>query len=164
MITKKVADSATFFCYINTKLLLNNFFCNLYCIKCCTFTDLIAYTPECNTIFICQVSTNTSHIHIICSTEVKRHRIRECRGILITGFNGGNTNGATGDFSFGIEGYLFENGNISHPIKEMNMTGNILSLWHNVTNIGTDYRECSRWRILNLLSGQEFWAVPKSPG
>ena len=72
------------------------------------------------------------------------------RGILITGFNGGNTNGATGDFSFGIEGYLFENGVITHPIKEMNMTGNIVSLWNSVTNIGTDYRECSRWRIPSI--------------
>lgn len=72
------------------------------------------------------------------------------RGIFITGFNGGNSNGATGDFSFGIEGYLFENGVITHPIKEMNMTGNIVSLWNSVTNIGTDYRECSRWRIPSL--------------
>lgn len=72
------------------------------------------------------------------------------RGILITGFNGGNCNGATGDFSFGIEGYLFENGVISHPIKEMNMTGNIVSLWNNISNIGKDYRECSRWRIPSL--------------
>ena len=72
------------------------------------------------------------------------------RGIFITGFNGGNCNSATGDFSFGIEGYLFENGVISHPIKEMNMTGNIISLWNNVSNIGKDYRECSRWRIPSL--------------
>lgn len=72
------------------------------------------------------------------------------RGVYITGFNGGNCNGATGDFSFGIEGYLFENGEISHPIKEMNMTGNIVSLWNKATDIGNDYRECSRWRIPSL--------------
>lgn len=71
-------------------------------------------------------------------------------GILITGFNGGNCNGASGDFSFGIEGYLFKDGVILHPIKEMNMTGNILYLWKNVTNIGTDYRKCSRWLIPSI--------------
>ena len=50
----------------------------------------------------------------------------------------------------GMVTYLFENGKISHPIKEMNMTGNIVSLWNSVTNIGTDYRECSRWRIPSI--------------
>ncbi|MEZ4999833.1 MAG: metallopeptidase TldD-related protein [Bacteroidales bacterium] len=30
------------------------------------------------------------------------------RGILVTGFNGGNSNGSTGDFSFRIEGFLIE--------------------------------------------------------
>lgn len=72
------------------------------------------------------------------------------RGILITGFNGGNCNGATGDFSFGIEGFLIENGVISHPIKEMNMTGNIISLWKNVIHIGNDSRDCNRWKIPSL--------------
>ncbi len=72
------------------------------------------------------------------------------RGILITGFNGGNCNGATGDFSFGIEGYLFENGEIVHPIKEMNMTGNIISLWRNSLYIGNDPRGCARWKIPTL--------------
>lgn len=72
------------------------------------------------------------------------------KGILITGFNGGNCNGATGDFSFGIEGFVIENGAISHPIKEMNMTGNILSLWKNVIHIGEDSRDCTRWKIPTL--------------
>lgn len=72
------------------------------------------------------------------------------RGIFVTGFNGGNCNPSTGDFSFGIEGYLFENGKISHPIKEMNMTGNIINLWNNIIHIGTDFRKCSRWQIPSL--------------
>ena len=29
-------------------------------------------------------------------------------GILVTGFNGGNSNSSTGDFSYGIEGFLIE--------------------------------------------------------
>ena len=32
------------------------------------------------------------------------------KGIWVTGFNGGNSNPTTGDFSFGIEGFLVENG------------------------------------------------------
>ncbi len=71
-------------------------------------------------------------------------------GVLITGFNGGNCNGATGDFSFGIQGFFFEKGEIIHPIKEMNITGNLLSLWNNVLHIGNDYREDSSWHIPTL--------------
>lgn len=75
------------------------------------------------------------------------------RGIFVTGFNGGNCNGATGDFSYGVEGFFFENGKISHPIKEMNMTGNIISLWNNILLIGNDPRQCFRWQIPSLAFG-----------
>lgn len=71
-------------------------------------------------------------------------------GIFVTGFNGGNSNSSTGDFSLGIEGFFFENGRISHPIKEMNVTGNIITLWNNIIEIGTDPRNSSRWLIPTL--------------
>ncbi|MFI3297126.1 MAG: TldD/PmbA family protein [bacterium] len=59
-------------------------------------------------------------------------------GVYITGFNGGNCNGTTGDFSYGIEGYLVENGIITKPISEMLMTGNMLTLWNNLTQVSND--------------------------
>ncbi|MFA6676188.1 MAG: TldD/PmbA family protein [Bacteroidales bacterium] len=71
-------------------------------------------------------------------------------GILITGFNGGNCNGSTGDFSYGIEGYYFVDGKIVEPVKEMNMTGNIVNLWHDIRHIGSDFRSGCRWRIPTL--------------
>ena len=39
------------------------------------------------------------------------------KGVFITGFIGGNCNGSTGDFSYGIEGFLVENGKIDPPCK-----------------------------------------------
>lgn len=60
------------------------------------------------------------------------------KGILVTGFNGGNTNETTGDFSFGIEGFLIERGMAAQPIGEMNITGNMLDLWSNLIEIGND--------------------------
>lgn len=60
------------------------------------------------------------------------------QGIWLTGFNGGNTNSTTGDFSFGIEGFLVENGIATIPIGEMNITGNILDLWNNLVEVGND--------------------------
>ena len=71
-------------------------------------------------------------------------------GILVTGFNGGNCNGLTGDFSYGIEGFYFENGEILFPVREMNISGNIVSLWQNLALVGNDARTCSRWLIPSL--------------
>lgn len=72
------------------------------------------------------------------------------RGILITDFNGGNCNSATGDFSYGIRGFLFENGEIAHPIREMNLTGNMVRLWNNLVATGNDRRHSSRWDLPSL--------------
>ena len=59
-------------------------------------------------------------------------------GILVTDFNGGNCNGATGDFSYGVSGFLFENGKITSPIDSMLITGNMTDLWSNLLAAGSD--------------------------
>jgi len=73
------------------------------------------------------------------------------RGILITGFNGGNCNGSTGDFSYGIEGFLIEKGEIVHPVNEMNITGNMNDLWFRLADAGNDYIEGSSLKVPSLL-------------
>ena len=73
------------------------------------------------------------------------------KGILVTGFNGGNCNPTTGDFSYGIEGFLIENGKITQPVYEMNITGNMLTLWNSLVEIGNDARLTSSYRIPSLL-------------
>jgi PmbA protein len=79
------------------------------------------------------------------------HILTKCeKGILVTGFNGGNSNSSTGDFSFGVQGFYFENGIILYPIKEMNITGNIIKLWNGIAEIGTDPRMSGRWLIPTL--------------
>ena len=66
-----------------------------------------------------------------------------CRdGILVTDFNGGNSNGTTGDFSFGIEGFLFKDGKIVRPVSGMLITGNFLALWQGLICAGDDARRC----------------------
>ena len=72
-------------------------------------------------------------------------------GIWVTGFNGGNCNSTTGDFSFGVEGFLIEKGLISQPISEMNITGNMLDLWHKLSAIGNDPRPNTSWRVPSLM-------------
>ena len=61
-------------------------------------------------------------------------------GILVTGFNGGNCNGATGDFSFGIEGFAFSGGRPAYPVRGMVITGNMMELWNSLAAAGDDPR------------------------
>ena len=63
-------------------------------------------------------------------------------GILITDFCGGNSNPATGDFSYAIQGYRFKKGKIVHPVREMLITGNIVTLWSQLLAAGADARRC----------------------
>lgn len=74
-------------------------------------------------------------------------------GILVTGFNGGNSNAATGDFSFGVEGFLFKDGKVVHPVREMLITGNLLTLWNNLLAAGNDARFCKSKLIPTLAFG-----------
>ena len=71
-------------------------------------------------------------------------------GIYVTGFNGGNCNPVTGDFSYGVEGFAFSRGKITHPVREMLITGNLVELWNNLAAAGNDARECARWQIPTL--------------
>ena len=58
--------------------------------------------------------------------------------IMVTDFNGGNCDPATGNFSYGIEGFLIQNGVITQPVSGMNITGNILDVWQRVSDLGND--------------------------
>lgn len=74
-------------------------------------------------------------------------------GVLVTGFNGGNCNPTTGDFSFGVQGFLFKDGKIEHPTREMLMTGNMVSLWNSLLAAGDDARLCKSKLIPTLAFG-----------
>jgi PmbA protein len=73
------------------------------------------------------------------------------KGILVTGFNGGNSNGSTGDFSYGIEGFLIEKGKIVRPVSEMNITGNMKDLWSGIIETGNDVYRNTSWLMPSVL-------------
>ncbi len=73
------------------------------------------------------------------------------KGVFITGFIGGNCNGSTGDFSYGFEGFLIEDGQIVHPVNEMNISGNMNQFWFNLVELGSDLQENSTLRIPSLM-------------
>jgi len=73
------------------------------------------------------------------------------RGIFVTGFNGGNANSGTGDFSYGIEGFLVEKGKLVKPVSEMNITGNFKQLWKDLAAVGNDPDLSRSWRVPSLV-------------
>jgi len=73
------------------------------------------------------------------------------RGLLITGFIGGNSNSTTGDFSFGIVGQLIENGKVVQALNEMNVSGNAKEFWNQIVEMGNDPYPYSSWRRPSML-------------
>jgi PmbA protein len=59
-------------------------------------------------------------------------------GVLVTGFLGGNSNGTTGDFSLGAQGFRIRGGKLAEPVGEMNVSGNHLELWARLAEVGND--------------------------
>ncbi len=76
------------------------------------------------------------------------------KGLLITGFSGGNSNGATGDFSIGVRGMWVEGGKPVRPVTEMNLAGNHLTFWKALEEVGNDAWEASSTRIPSLRFGE----------
>ena len=74
-------------------------------------------------------------------------------GILITGFSGGNSNSATGDFSLGIRGMWIEKGKPVRAVSEMNLAGNHLQFWKTLAEMGGDPFPYSATRVPSLRFG-----------
>ncbi len=60
------------------------------------------------------------------------------KGIYVTSWMGGNTDNTTGEFSLGLRGHLIENGKIGKPVDEMNVTGDLETLFNNLREVGND--------------------------
>ncbi len=73
------------------------------------------------------------------------------KGIWISGFNGGNSNPTTGDFSFGISGFLIENGEVVQSVNEMNISGNAKDLWKKLVELGNDPYKWSSRHVPSML-------------
>jgi PmbA protein len=73
------------------------------------------------------------------------------RGILVTGFIGGNSNSTTGDTSVGILGRLFEGGRPTQAVAEMNIAGNHLDFWHKLAEVANDPWPYSSTRTPSLV-------------
>jgi len=72
------------------------------------------------------------------------------RAILVHELNGGNYNPVTGDFSVGIAGMLAERGDITRPVNEMLLSGNLKDCLFRLDAAGADQNPWSAWKIPSL--------------
>lgn len=70
--------------------------------------------------------------------------------VVVTGFLGGNSNGLTGDFSFGIQGLLVERGEVVAHLGEMNVSGNIEAVLKSLVEPANDVWTWSSLRSPSL--------------
>jgi len=60
------------------------------------------------------------------------------KGLYVINLIGFGINTVTGDFSKGAEGFWIQNGQLSHPVHEVTIAGNMLEMMHNIQMIGDD--------------------------
>ncbi len=59
-------------------------------------------------------------------------------GLYLTDMFGSGMNSVTGDFSQGASGFWIENGELTYPVQEITIAGNVLKALQNVKVIGND--------------------------
>lgn len=59
-------------------------------------------------------------------------------GLYVTGLMGFGVNGVTGDYSQGAEGMWIEKGQLSHPVEEITIAGNLLRMLLDIDAVGND--------------------------
>jgi PmbA protein len=58
-------------------------------------------------------------------------------GLLVTSMFGPSLNGNTGDWSVGVSGHWFENGEIAYPVSEITVAGNLIDIYGRLV-VGSD--------------------------
>lgn len=75
-------------------------------------------------------SPATSNLWLEPGTETPKGLIAQIdRGIFLTGLIGMGVNGVTGDYSRGAEGFLIEQGEVTVPVSEVTIAGNLIDMF-----------------------------------
>ena len=72
------------------------------------------------------------------------------RGFLVTSLIGSTINPITGDYSRGASGYWIENGELSYPVNECTIAGNLKDMFKNITT-SNDSKKTSSFLIPSIL-------------
>jgi PmbA protein len=85
------------------------------------------------------VSVSTSNLMLLPGTASPVELIASVKnGFYVTELIGFGVNGVTGDYSRGAAGMWIENGELSHPVEEVTVAGNLLDMFTALEGIGND--------------------------
>lgn len=96
-------------------------------------------------------SPGVSNLELSQGSHSRADLIRDMgRGLLVTSMLGASINGTTGDYSRGAAGFWVENGQISHPVNECTIAGNLREMLMRVT-AANDARDWRGMKVPSLL-------------
>lgn len=75
-------------------------------------------------------------------------------GLVVTELMGQGVNNITGDYSRGAAGFWVENGEITHPVDEITIAGNLKDMFQAIEAVGADVDRRSHILIGSLLLGR----------
>jgi PmbA protein len=101
------------------------------------------------------VSVSTTNLMLLPGTASPRDLIASVRnGFYVTELIGFGVNGVTGDYSRGAAGTWIENGELTYPVEEVTVAGNLLDMFAAVEGIGNDLVLRDRTASPTLLIGR----------
>lgn len=84
-------------------------------------------------------SVGSTNLYLKNGTASPKDIIKSVKnGLYLKEFFGSGVNNVTGDFSQGATGFWIENGEITYPVQEITIAGNILKALKNVQMVGND--------------------------
>ena len=75
-------------------------------------------------------------------------------GLYVTEFLGHGANLVTGDYSRGASGLWISGGELTYPVEEITVAGNLLEMWKRVEGVGNDLVFRDRTAAPTLLIGR----------
>jgi PmbA protein len=101
------------------------------------------------------VSVSTTNLHLAAGDREPADLIRSVKnGLYVTELIGFGVNGVTGDYSRGAAGLWIENGELTYPVEEITVAGNLLDMLHAVEGVGNDLVFRDRTAAPTLLIGR----------
>jgi PmbA protein len=101
------------------------------------------------------VSVSTSNLMLLPGTASPKELIGSVKsGFYVTELIGFGVNGVTGDYSRGAVGLWIENGELSFPVEEVTVAGNLLGMFAAIEGIGNDLVLRDRTASPTLLIGR----------
>ncbi len=85
------------------------------------------------------IGIGTSNLIIAPGAMSQQEMIKDIgNGFFVTELMGFGINGVTGDYSRGAAGFLIENGEITQPVQEVTIAGNLREMFRNISHLGSD--------------------------